>query len=246
MRNFLVNVQFNGKNYKGFQINGTQNTVELQIETALFKLFGEKITICGCSRTDAGVSAKEYYFTFLSDTKLPADRVAFKLNRFLPNDIQCQKSSEVPQNFKLRENIKAKTYEYAIYDGEHAKPLLNRFSVFVCGNLNEQNMQKCANLLVGTHNFKSFCNQNAETQSYVRTIENIKIVRTENLIKIYVTGDGFLYNMVRIIAGTLVECGLGKLNEDDIKNLFKVQDRSKNPAKTMNAKGLTLFEVKLK
>lgn len=246
MRKFLVNVQFYGKQYLGFQINGKTNTVQLAIETALQKLFGQHIKISGCSRLDAGVSAKVFLFTFFSDTKLPADRVAFKLNRFLPNDIKCQKSEEVPLNFNVRDNILSKTYKYSLYFGSHIMPLLNRSAVFVQGDLNLKNMKNCANVLVGKHNYKSFCNSSPETQNYIKTISDIKIDCSENMIDIYITADNFLYNMVRVIVGTLVECGKNKLNETDIQKFFELQDRSKNPAKTMSSKGLMLYALQLK
>lgn len=243
MRKFLVNVQFLGKNYAGFQINKGQNTIQEQIEMALKKLFFVDIKIDGCSRTDSGVSAKEFYFTFLVDTKLPADRVAFKLNRFLPNDIQCQNSQEVDLNFLVRDKIGSKTYEYSIYVGNHIQPIYNRFAVFCEGSLDIDKMKKCSKILLGKHNFKSFCNISPDTTTYDRELFDIQIAQNENLIKLYFTANGFLYNMVRILAGTLVECGKGKLNQEDIKNLFAIKDRGKNPAKTMSPKGLVLYKV---
>lgn len=246
MRKFLVSVQYYGKKYLGFQINGNQNTIQLAIENALFKLFEQKITINGCSRTDAGVSAREYFFVFEADTKLPADRVCFKLNRFLPSDIKCQTSRAVAPDFDLRANINCKTYEYLVYDGNHIQPLLNRFAVFVEGSLNTEQMQACANVLVGKHNFKSFCNINADTKTFVRTIKDIKIVRDGNLVKFYFTADGFLYNMVRIIVGTLIECGKGVYDVNSVEELLQKQDRSANVGKTMISKGLCLHSVELK
>lgn len=245
-RKFLVNVQFFGKQFAGFQINGTANTVQLAIETALKKLFDSNIKIVGCSRTDSGVSAKEFYFTFVADTKLPADRVAYKLNRFLPSEIQCQQSSEVALNFNLRENIKSKTYAYCVYTGNHIMPLLNRFALFVEGDLDLRKMQIASKALVGKHNYKSFCNYNPDISTYDREVLDIKISKQENLLTFYFTANGFLYNMVRILAGTLIECGKGKMDACDIQNLFEVQDRGKNPAKTLSPKALTLFNVQFK
>lgn len=243
MRKFLVNVQFYGKQYQGFQKNGNKKTIQLEIENALCKLFGQQIAITGCSRTDSGVNAKDYYFTFATDTKLPADRVSYKLNRYLPADIQCQSSMEVNTDYNLRAKICAKTYVYTIYSGEHIQPLLNRFAVHISGNLDIKQMQACANELIGTHNFKSFCNINADTKTFVRTIKDIKIIRDENLIKFYITADGFLYNMVRILVGTLIECGKGKIDVNNLKQLLYCKDRSKNIGKTMSFKGLTLYKV---
>lgn len=246
MRKFLVNVQFLGKNYSGFQINIGQNTIQQKIEDALKKLFLIDIKIDGCSRTDSGVSAKEFYFTFCVDTKLPADRVAYKLNRFLPSDIQCQNSREVDLNFVVRQNIISKTYEYSIYVGEHIQPIYNRFATFCEGNLDIEKMEICSKVFLGKHNFKSFCNYSPDTTTFDREIKQIKIVKQENLIKFYITANGFLYNMVRILVGTLIECGKGNMMPKDIQNLFQIKDRGKNPAKTMSPKGLMLFKVDFK
>ena len=246
MRKFLIEVQFFGKSYSGFQINGDKKTIQSEIECALRKLFEQEIKINGCSRTDSGVSAKEFYFTFKAETKLPADRVAFKLNKYLPNDIQCQSSVEVDLQYDVRENIQTKTYEYSIYFGEHVKPIYNRFAVYIKGNLDIEKMIKCSKILVGKHNFKSFCNYNPDISTYEREITNIEILQNENLIKFYITGNGFLYNMVRILVGTLIECGKNNLDESDINLLFKLKDRAKNLAKTMSPKGLVLYKVNFK
>lgn len=246
MRKFLVNVQFLGKNYAGFQINEGQNTIQQQIQIALKKLFDCDIKIDGCSRTDSGVSAKEFFFTFSVDTKLPSDRVAFKLNKFLPNDIQCQGSKEVKPNFVVRDNVKSKTYEYTIYTGSHVQPIYNRYAVFCEGQLDVKKMKICSSYLIGKHNYKSFCNISPDTTTFDREVSDIKITQDGNLIKFYITADGFLYNMVRILVGTLVECGKGKMSADGIKQLFELKDRTKNPAKTMSPKGLMLYSVHFK
>ena len=245
-RKFLIELQYDGKNYLGFQKNGNSKTVELEIEKALFKLFNENITIEVCSRTDRGVSAKKFYFAFVCETKLPEDRVCFKLNRFLPKDIQCQNSYEIPLDYILRKNIQSKTYEYTIYTGKHIKPLLAKNAVFIEDDVDIIKMQNCAKLLLGKHNFKSFCNINDDTTSFERTIFDIRILQEDDFIKMYFTADNFLYNMVRILAGTMILCGQNKLNENDITNLIEIKDRSKNPAITMQEKGLKLFDIKLK
>lgn len=246
MRKFLVELQFDGRKYSGFQKNGNARTIQAMVEIALKKLFEKDIDIVGSSRTDAGVSAREFCFVFCADTKLPANRVAYKLNRFLPKDIQCQNSEEVDINFDLRKAIESKTYQYVIYNSNHIRPLIDKNSLFVGDVLDYDYMKICANKLVGTHNYKSFCNVNADTTSFVRTVENIKIDCEGDQIKMYFTAQNFLYNMVRILAGTLVECGKHKLSAEDIDRLFMAKDRSKNIAKTLPAKALTLYGVKLK
>lgn len=245
MKKFLIVVQFDGRRYFGFQANQNKNTIQSQIELAIEKLFKQPAKINGCSRTDAGVSARQFLFTFCMDTKLPADRVAYKLNRFLPRDIQCQKSQLVSMDFDLRKHVVQKTYQYAIYFGEHIQPLFEPFAVYVGNKFNFQNMQTCANLLTGKHNYKSFCNISPEVVNYNRQISSITFTQQKNLVLIEISAKSFLYNMVRVIVGTLVECAKGTLSADDIKNLFALQDRSKNIAKTMSSKGLVLKSVTL-
>ena len=245
MRKFLVNVEFDGKRYAGFQKNANTKTVQAEIENALKKLFEKDIDIVGSSRTDAGVSARDFYFVFSTDTKLPADRVAYKLNRFLPKDIQCQQSREVKQNFDLRKNILSKTYKYSLYVSNHIKPLLNARALQVDEPLDLEYMQICAQKLVGEKNYKSFCNINADTTSFVRKVEKIEIKQFGDEIEIYITAKNFLYNMVRILVGTLLECGKHKLTPEQLDDLFVQKDRSKNPAKTLPPKALVLFETKI-
>lgn len=245
-RKFLVEVQFDGSHYNGFQKNGNSNTIQLQLETALKKLFLKEITIIGCSRTDKGVSANQFYFTFEVDTKLPADRIAFKLNRFLPKTIQCQSSKEIAREYNLRNSVISKTYCYSIYTGSHIQPLLNLNKLFVEGELDIQIMKECAKELIGKHNFKSFCNQNSDTTSFVREIFDITIEQKDNQIDMNFSANNFLYNMVRILAGTLIDCGKNKLTKQDIIKLLQQKDRSQNLAKTLPAKGLVLQKIQLK
>ena len=215
-RKFLIELQYDGKNYLGFQKNGNSKTVELEIEKALFKLFNENITIEVCSRTDRGVSAKKFYFAFVCETKLPEDRVCFKLNRFLPKDIQCQNSYEIPLDYILRKNIQSKTYEYTIYTGKHIKPLLAKNAVFIEDDVDIIKMQNCAKLLLGKHNFKSFCNINDDTTSFERTIFDIRILQEDDFIKMYFTADNFLFE------------------EKDIKKYFKLNNISLDKSQIKN------------
>lgn len=242
MRRFLVNLQFCGKNYNGFQKNGEQKTIQGELENAIFKLFNQNIDITGVSRTDAGVSAYEYYFHFDADTKLPADRVAFKLNRFLPADIQCQQSVEVPFSFDARKNCVAKTYEYLLYKSEHLKPLLNKFSVKVSPSINVESMKKAANYLIGKHDFSAFMTSSSSKSSRIKTVNFINIFTREDNLVIAINADGFLYNMVRIIVGTLISAGVGEIPPEKIKTILESKNRE-NAGLTMPPKGLTLKKV---
>lgn len=241
MRRFLVCCQFNGKNYNGFQKNENGKTIQGEIENALEKLFLNKIEITGCSRTDAGVSAEKYFFHFDAETKLPADRVCFKLNRFLPKDIQCFESQEVKDSFSARD-CKKKTYQYSIYQSPHLLPLLNRDCVQVKENLNVNDMQEASKFLIGKHDFASFRSENADVKSSTRTIFSINIKKSENVISFEISADGFLYNMVRILVGTLIDVGTGKIKVAEMSKILESKNRQQ-AGQTMPAKALRLVNV---
>lgn len=244
MRRFLVKLEFNGKHYSGWQKQSNAETVQGEVEKALSKLFGVQTTCQGCSRTDAGVSALCYYFHFDADTKLPADRVAFKLNRFLPKDIQAQESKEVPLAFDARRSVKGKTYSYTFYVSPHVRPLLSSDHVQIETSFDLEKVKREAQALVGTHDFSSFrtigYEDNTDKKTTVRTITAIEFDEHNGELIVSITGDGFLYNMVRIVCGTLVEIGTGKL--DDLNSILEAKDRSK-AGKTLPPKGLKLIDV---
>lgn len=244
MRRFLVKLQFNGRDYSGWQIQKNSRSVQGEVEKALKKLFGADITACGCSRTDAGVSAEEYFFHFDADTKLPESRVAFKLNRFLPRDVQAQESREVPRSFDARRDVKSKTYVYSVCVSEHVMPLYSSTHYRIERPLNIEKMRAEALKLSGTHDFSAFrkigYEEGAADRSAVRTINFIDIKTKENRVYIYVNGSGFLYNMVRIIAGTLIAAGLD--GDTDVNEILISKDR-KNAGATLPPKGLKLYKV---
>lgn len=240
----MVKLQFNGRNYSGWQKQENASTVQGAVETALKNLFGEEILSFGCSRTDAGVSAEEYYFHFDAETKLPEERVAFKLNRFLPNDVQAQESREVPFSFDARRSVKSKTYVYSLYASPHKMPLYSPTHFQTEAPFFAEKVREQAEFLVGTHDFSSFrtvgYEDSSENKSTVRTIYSIDIKQEENRYYIYVSGDGFLYHMVRILSGTLVDVGAGKT--DDVERILNAKDRSL-AGRTLPAKGLKLYKV---
>lgn len=247
MRRFLVKIQFNGRNYSGWQKQDNAATVQGEVDKALFHLFDQPIESHGCSRTDAGVSAEEFYFHFDADTKLPQERVAFKLNRFLPNEIQAQESKEVASSFHAREDVIEKTYCYSIYTSKHKLPLYSGTHVQVEEKLDVENMRDQAKVLLGKHDFSAFRSigyeEGSESKSCVRTITGIRIEQENDKIKMYFTGDGFLYHMVRILAGTLIEVGKGYI--PSLQKVLESKDR-KLAGKTMPPKGLRLIQVKYK
>ena len=245
MRKFLVEIQYNGKNYSGFQRVQNGVSIEEKICQALEKLFGQKIEINGCSRTDAGVSAESYFLDFAADTKLPTERIPFKLNRFLPKDIQAFNAKEVPLTFHARHDATEKTYEYGFYLSDHLLPLLNPKNYRLAMNVNLQEMKKACQLLIGKHDFVAFKSVEKDKVSIVRTIYDAKLIQDGKRLIFSICGDGFLYNMVRIIAGSLVKVGEGKLSLSQFSELLSGRlERSDNPALTLPPNALLLKSVK--
>lgn len=243
MRKFLVTIQYNGKNYNGWQKNSNSKSVQGEIENALGKLFSIPVSVEGVSRTDTGVSAKEYYFTFCADTKLPTSRIPFKLNRFLQKDIQAYEAVEVDLDFALRKRVKSKTYVYKVYSSDHLLPLINRDAYHVKEKLDVEKMNEQAQTLVGLHDFSAFSTKGGDDKNPIKTLYSAHVSQNEDgIISISLTGDGFLYNMVRIIAGTLIDVGRGKI--DNISNVLLLKDRQ-NAGLTLPAKALTLQKIEL-
>ena len=244
MRKFLVEIQFNGKNYSGFQSNGKGSSIEEKITYALYKLFGYEIEVTGCSRTDAGVSAESYFFDFSANTKLPTERVPFKLNRFLPKDIQAVWAKEVSPGFHARHDATRKTYEYSFYLSDHVLPLLNPKSHRLSPEIDLQKMSEACEVFVGKHDFVAFKAPEKEKRSTVRTVYDCSLIRDGKRVTLSITGDGFLYNMVRIIAGTIVAIGEGKMSLIELSKLLSCKKpRGDNPALTLPPNALILKSV---
>ena len=246
MRKFLVEIQFNGKNYSGFQAVSTGTTIESKIAYAIEKVFSQTPKITGCSRTDAGVSAESYFFDFSVETKLPTDRVPFKLNRYLPKDIQAISAREVENDFNARHNAISKTYEYSFYLSEHLLPLVNPKSYRLSPSIDVNLMQRACKLIEGKHDFIAFKTNDGKTNT-VRTVNFAELIVDNNRLTFRINGDGFLYNMVRILAGTLVKIGEGKMSLDELSRLLDGnKTRENNVALTLPPNALILKQVNYK
>lgn len=246
MKRILLKLQYDGTNYQGYQIqNNEKKTIQGEVQKALKDLFKKEISIFGCSRTDAGVSAYEYYAHFDIETQIAPNKICFALNTFLPNDIRAIETKEVDKNFNARFDVKSKTYVYSIYQSEHNLPLVDRYAVRLNKFPNTVLMQKASKKLLGTHDFAGFKNNDPSKQMMdtVRKINYIKFQMIDNVLNIYVNGDGFLYNMVRIIVGTLIEIGNNKKSIEIIDKILETKDR-KYAGITMQSKGLRLYEIK--
>lgn len=242
MRRIFLEIAYDGTNYSGWQVQNNAVSIQETIDKALSEWLGEEIHTIGASRTDAGVHARGNVAVFDTESLIPADKFAFGLNARLPEDISIQESFEVPAEFHPRFTEAIKTYEYKILNRKFPDPTRRNDSLFYYGKLNVDAMNEAASYLVGPHDFKSFCAVNHDAKTTVRTIYSAMVDKDGDLITFEITGNGFLYNMVRIIAGTLIEVGKGKLKPEDIKMIMEARDRQK-AGPTAPAHGLTLVEI---
>ena len=244
MKNIKLVVAYDGTNYSGWQIQPNAVTIEQVLDNAIKQLTKEDIHVTGARRTDAGVHAMGNVAVFKTNSTIPGRRWAYALNKYLPDDVVIQASWEVDENFHPRRCNTVKTYEYKILNTEFPFPKERNYSWHIPHSLDIENMNTAAQLLVGEHDFKSFCCVRTQAESTVRHIYSLEVVReASNYITIRVTGNGFLYNMVRIIAGTLVQVGRGKTTFQDIENMLESKDRC-SAGQTAPPQGLTLVNIK--
>lgn len=241
MKRVRLTVAYDGTCYHGWQIQDNGSTVEGELNRALSDLFGEEIEVIGASRTDSGVHALGNVAVFDTESQMAAFKMAYALNQRLPEDIRVQKSEEVPADWHPRRCESRKTYEYRIYRGEFPMPVKRLYSHFTYHALNVGKMQEAAACLVGEHDFRSFCQTGAQVESTVRTVYSVELEEQGADLVIRICGNGFLYNMVRIIAGTLLEVGQGKREPEAMLEILAARDRSA-AGPTAPAKGLTLIK----
>lgn len=234
-------VAYDGTNYHGWQVQKNGITIESELNRCLSQLLQEPIEVIGASRTDAGVHALGNVAVFDTQARMPAEKISYALNQRLPEDIRVQKSEEVAPNWHPRHCDSRKTYEYRIYRGEFAMPVKRLYSLFTYRHLDVGKMQEAAGYFVGEHDFKSFCQVNAQVESTVRTIYEVNVYEEGADLVIRVTGNGFLYNMVRIIAGTLIEVGQGKRTPSEIPKIIEAKNREA-AGPTAPAHGLMLVK----
>ncbi len=242
MKNIKLVVAYDGTNYSGWQIQPNAVTIEQVLDNAINQLTKENIHVTGASRTDAGVHAMGNVAVFKTNSTIPARRWAYALNRYLPEDVVVQASWEVDENFHPRHCNTIKTYEYKILNTEFPFPKERNYNWHVSHSLDIQNMNKAGQFLVGEHDFKSFCCVRTQVESTVRHIYSLEVLKDSPYITIRVTGNGFLYNMVRIIAGTLVQVGRGQITADDVKKMLESKDRC-SAGQTAPPQGLTLVNI---
>lgn len=236
-----IKVAYDGTAYHGWQVQKNGDTIEAQLNRHLSELLGEKIQVIGASRTDSGVHALCNIAVFDTHTRMPAGKISYAMNQRLPEDIRIQESVQVADDFHPRKCKSIKTYEYKIWRGEFPMPTQRLYSHFMYTPVNVELMREAAAYLEGKHDFKSFCSMDSQAESTVRTIYKIELIEDGNMLKIRISGSGFLYNMVRIIVGTLIEFGREKYPTEKMPEILEARDRQQ-AGPTMPAKGLTLVQ----
>ncbi|CDE68327.1 tRNA pseudouridine(38-40) synthase TruA [Jutongia sp.] len=257
-RRILLRVAYDGTNYHGWQVQPNAKTIEGELNRVLTQLTGEKIQVTGASRTDAGVHALGNVAVFDTASKIPAEKFSYALNQRLPEDIVIQSSLQVADDFHPRHCDCCKTYEYDILNRTFPLPAYRNTAYFLYGDLDLDAMRRACQAFPGEHDFASFCAAGAQVQTTVRTIYSLEVLEQplavtgrgvssqrspERLLTIRVRGNGFLYNMVRIIAGTLVEVGRGHIRSEEVEGIIAACDRAK-AGPTAPARGLRLVEIK--
>lgn len=243
MRNIRIQLKFVGTNYHGWQIQPNGVTVQQKLSEAVSSITnGDFSNLCGCGRTDAGVHAQKYFASFKTSSSISTSNIPLALNSKLPDDIVCVQAEEMPEEFDVSRDVTSKTYTYTIYNGEISDPFLFPFVYNVKFPLDVSKMHIAAKSFEGTHDFCGFAASGFTVKTTVRTIYSVDITKDDKIIQIKVCGNGFLYNMVRIIAGTLIAVGGGKIEPDQITDIINSKDRTRAGA-TAPAQGLCLTEV---
>ena len=243
MKRVMLTVAYDGTNYHGWQLQSNGISIEEVLNRCLTQLLKEPVQVIGASRTDAGVHAWGNIAVFDTQARMPGEKFSYALNQRLPEDIRIRDSREVPADFHPRKTDSIKTYEYRILNEEFPNPVKRLYSHFTYIPLDEKRMREAALLFVGEHDFKSFCAVGAQVKTTTRTIYSCEVEKDGNdIITIRVTGNGFLYNMVRIIAGTLIRVGGGEMAPDEIPQILGKKDRTA-AGPTAPAHGLTMMGI---
>ena len=243
MRNIKLTIEYDGKDFKGWQKQPNKPNIQGEIERAIYNITKEEVDLIGSGRTDAGVHALGQVANFKTNSNIPIEKLALAINSQLKNTIIIKKAEEVDERFHSRYNAKHKTYRYIINNSPCGTAIYRSLEYCFPIKLDVAKMQEGAKYFEGEHDFKAFKSSGTSAKNSVRTIYNASVKQEGEKIIIELTGNGFLYNMVRIISGTLLDVGLQKIKPEEIKNIIEEKDRQK-AGKTLPAHGLYLVEVK--
>ena len=242
MRNIKLTIEYDGKDFKGWQKQPNKLNIQGEIEKAIENITGEKVELIASGRTDAGVHAMGQVANFKTNSNMPIEKIPIAINSQVKNSIRIQNAEEVDENFHSRFNCKKKTYRYVIDNSKYGSAIYRNISYHMPIKLDVEEMKKAIKYFEGEHDFKAFKSSGTSSKSSVRTIYKADIITEGTNIAIDLTGNGFLYNMVRIIAGTLVEVGMGNIEPEEIKSIIESKKRE-NAGKTLQPQGLYLVRV---
>lgn len=242
MRNIKIVIEYDGKDYNGWQKQPNKLNIQGEIERAIEEVTGEKVNLIASGRTDAGVHAIAQVANFKIEKDIPIERIPYALNSKLKKSIRIKTAQEVDEKFHSRYTCKRKTYRYIINNSIQGSAIYRNLQYHFPEKLDDQKMNKAIKYLIGEHDFKSFKASGTSSKSSVRIIYDAKVTRSGEIITIELTGNGFLYNMIRIIAGTLLEVGEGKIQVEEVKEILLAEDRLK-AGKTLPPNGLYLVNV---
>lgn len=237
-----LTIEYDGSDFCGWQTQPNGRTVQEELEKAIKKITGENPKLVGSGRTDSGTHAEGQVAHFDTESSVPPESFAAALNSILPDDVKVKKSERAPDSFNARFSAKRKTYEYRMYESKFSKPLKDRYSLRVDPGHNVEEMRRAASLFVGERDFRCFMAANSSVENTVRRIYSARVERRGEDISFVVEGNGFLYNMVRIMVGTLLAVGEGKMTLADVEKALSSKNRFFS-GKTVAARGLVLKSV---
>lgn len=242
MKNLLVTVKYDGSAYHGWQVQKNALTVQQVFQDAVQKVFKKRLDVKGCSRTDSGVHANMYCLTFMTDMDISDRGVVMALNTHLPDDIAVISCRQVAEDFHPRYSCKSKEYVYKLYNGEIRNPFYSKYAYHYRYNIDAEYLNREAQAFVGTYDYSGFCSAGSDVEDTVRTVYSFSVWREGDMVYFKVEADGFLYNMVRIMVGTLLFIAQGKIGEGELLDVIKSKDR-KRAGKTAPPQGLYLNKV---
>lgn len=239
---YALKVAYDGTNYGGWQIQKNSITVQQKLEDVCLEVFGKKTSVTASGRTDSGVHAAGQICHLDAETAIPAEKLADVFNMKLPEDIAVLKSAEAPENFDANRSAKKKTYCYRMYLSPRRNPLKDRYSLWVKNPVDISKLRDISGVFEGEHDFKAYCKSGSQVKTTVRKVLSVRVEVKGIDVEIFVTGEGFLYNMVRTMAGTMLNFAEGSLSREEIEKSLAEGDRE-SAGKTLPAKGLTLESV---
>lgn len=242
MKNLLLTIKYDGSNYHGWQVQNNAVTVQEVLQDAIEKVFSKRLGVVGCSRTDSGVHANMYCVSFKTDMNITDRGVVLALNTHLPSDIAVVDCKQVSPDFHPRYNCVTKEYIYKIYNAEIRNPFYTDYAYHYKYNIDAEYLNKEAKAFIGTYDFSAFCSAKSDVEDTVRTVKAFDVWREGDMVFFKVEANGFLYNMVRIMVGTLLQCASGKIGEGEIKSIILSKNRKK-AGKTAPPQGLYLNKI---